>query len=96
MEVSEILRALKNYKAQSANRYGISRLGIFGSYAKGSPTQKSDVDIVIELQNPDLFKMVHIKEDLEEVLGVQVYIVRSRKKMNPYLKKRIEKEAVYV
>ena len=42
MEVSEILQILTNYKAQSANRYGISRLGIFGSYAKGSPTQKSD------------------------------------------------------
>ena len=96
MKVSEILQILRNYKVQSANRYGISRLGIFGSYARGNPTQKSDIDIVIELQSPDLFKMVHIKEDLEELLGVQVDIVRSRKKMNPYLKKRIEKEALYV
>ena len=96
MKVSEILEILRSYKAQSANRYGISRIGIFGSYVKGSPTQKSDIDIVIELQNPDLFKMVHIKEDLEELLGVQVDIVRNRKEMNPYLKKRIEKEALYV
>jgi len=96
MNVSEILQILKNYKVQSANKYGINRLGIFGSYARDNPTQKSDIDIVIELQNPDLFKMVHIKEELEELLGVQVDIVRSRKKMNPYLKKRIEKEALYV
>ena len=40
--------------------------------------------------------LVGIKQDLEEVFKRHVDIVRYRDKMNPFLRKRIEKEAVYV
>jgi len=96
MNNSEILKTLGTYKEQAAGRYGITRLGIFGSYAKGEETEKSDVDIVVDLESPDIFYMVHIKEELEEVLGLSVDIVRNRDKMNPFLKKNIEKDAIYV
>ena len=96
MNNSEILKTLGTYKEQAAGRYGITRLGIFGSYAKGEETEKSDVDIVVDLESPDIFYMVHIKEELEEVLGLSVDIVRNREKMNPFLKKHIEKDAIYV
>ena len=96
MNNKEILQILKTYKEKAASRYGISRLGLFGSYASGKATEKSDIDIVIELQAPDIFKMVHIREELEELLGRPVDIVRNRKKMNPYLKKHIDKEVIYV
>jgi hypothetical protein len=56
----------------------------------------SDIDIVIETLEPDLFKIIHIKEELEEIFHRSVDIVRKREKMNPYLKKRIEKDAIYV
>ena len=56
----------------------------------------SDVDIVLKTETPDLFNIVHIKEDLEEQLHLPVDIVRLREKMNPFLRKRIDKEAVYV
>ena len=96
MSSSEIQQLLKIYKEKTASRYGISRLGIFGSYAKGESTEKSDIDIIVELQTPDIFKMIHIKEELQELLGKRVDIIRNRDKMNPYLKKHIEKEAIYV
>ena len=96
MNNSEILKTLGTYKEHAAGRYGITRLGIFGSYAKGKETEKSDVDIIVDLESPDIFYMVHIKEELEEVLGLSVDIVRNRDKMNPFLKKNIEKDAIYV
>lgn len=96
MNSNEILQQLKAYKEKAAEQYGIVRLGIFGSYAKGLATQTSDVDVVIEMQQADMFKMIHIKEELEQILGRRVDIVRNRQNMNQYLKKHLEKEALYV
>jgi len=56
----------------------------------------SDIDIVVELNKPDLFYLVDIKQDLEEKFHRPVDIVRYRDRMNAFLKKRIDKEAVYV
>ena len=96
MERSEILEVLKKYKERKSGIYGINRIGIFGSCAKGTTKDKSDIDVVIEINHLDIFALVHIKEELEEIFKTKVDIVRNRQKMNPYLKKHIEKEAIYV
>jgi predicted nucleotidyltransferase len=93
---SEIFEILKKYKHENAKKYGIKTLGIFGSFSRDEAKDESDVDIVIETTTPDLFKLVHIKDELEKLLHKTVDIVRNREKMNPYLKSRIKKEAVYV
>ena len=54
------------------------------------------MDVVIEIEKPDIFLLVHIKEELEQLLNTKVDVVRNRPKMNPYLKKHIEHEAIYV
>ncbi len=96
MTRSEILRILKLYKKENSEKYGINNLGIFGSYSRDLTTDDSDIDIVIEIQEPDMYKLVHIKEELEKLFNKPVDIVRNREKMNPYLKKRIEMDAQYV
>lgn len=87
---------LKSFKIVHQRQYGIVALGIFGSFARGEESDASDVDIVLETETPDLFNIVHIKEDLEKQLRLPVDIVRLRDKMNPFLKKRIINEAIYV
>jgi uncharacterized protein len=96
MDKRKLLSALGDYKSQNAERYGIIRLGVFGSFARDEATVLSDVDIVLQTETPDPYTIVHIKEELEKQLNLPVDIVRFREKMNPYLKQRIEKEAVYV
>ena len=96
MTRSEILEILKLYKTENAEKYGINSLGIFGSFSRDNVKDESDVDIIIETTDPDLFMLVHIKDELEELLHKTVDIVRNREKMNPYLKKHIEKDAIYV
>jgi len=96
MTRSEILTRLEQYKKENSTKYGISSMGIFGSYANGLATDESDVDIVIETQCPDVYILVHIKEELEELFSKPVDIVRNRATMNPYLKKRIDRDAQYV
>ncbi len=95
MDRSAILSLLKQYKEKKASRYGISRIGIFGSRARGSSSHQSDVDVVVEMSDPDIFAMVHVKEELQELLRAKVDLVRNREDMNPYLKRHLEEEAMY-
>ena len=96
MTRSEILEILKNYKNENAKKYGINTIGLFGSFSKDKGGEKSDVDIIIEISEPDIFKLVHIKDDLEKLLHRKVDIVRKREKMNAYLKEHIKRDAIYV
>ena len=96
MEKDEIIHSLRNFIALNRDRYEIIRLGIFGSAARDDMNEESDIDVVVELGKPDLFYLVGIKQDLEEKLRRRVDIVRYRDTMNGFLKKRVDKEAVYV
>jgi len=91
-----ILRELRKHKALLKRKYGISRVGIFGSVARGTAKETSDVDIVIELKEADPFILLDIKEELGKLFGCKVDIVRLRKNMNKFLKERIDREAIYV
>lgn len=96
MKREEILTLLRNYKQEYANQYGILELGVFGSVARNEATEESDVDICISTLTPDAFMLVHVKEDLEKLVQRHVDIVRLRENMNPFLKSRLGKEALYV
>ncbi len=96
LDRDEVLDILRNRKPKFAAAYGVTEIGLFGSFARGETRPGSDVDVVVKMEKPDLFFMVHIKEELEEDLHCPVDIVRFREQMNPFLKTRIEKDAVYV
>ncbi|MBI4082221.1 MAG: nucleotidyltransferase domain-containing protein [Candidatus Lambdaproteobacteria bacterium] len=96
MTRDEAIRHLSRFKAANQARYTILRLGLFGSAARDALTDRSDLDIVVELAVPDPFHVIGIKQDLEEQLHCPVDVVRYRATMNPFLKDRIDREAVYV
>jgi predicted nucleotidyltransferase len=96
MERDEIIRTLRGFVEMNRDRYEIIRIGVFGSAARNSMNEQSDIDVVVELGKPDLFYLIGIKQDLEEQLNCSVDIVRYRDRMNQFLKNRIDKEAVYV
>lgn len=87
---------LAAFKERHGKHYSLSALGYFGSYAKGSSTPASDVDILFDTDAPNLFMTAMMKQDLEELLGCPVDVVQVRGLTNQRLKERIEKEAVYV
>lgn len=92
----EILLTLRKFKERNPRKYNIVKIGVFGSAARDDMKEESDVDVVVELAEPDLFMLIGIKQDLEEQLQRPVDIVRYRNNMNKFLKGRIDKEAVYV
>ena len=96
MEKNDVIRILKNYKREFANQYNILTIGIFGSVARDEAEDESDVDIVVRISEPDFFILAGIKDDLEDRLNKSVDIVSYKDSMNPFLKMRIDSEAVYV
>ncbi len=93
---NEIILALRKFKEMNPARYDILKIGVFGSAARDDMKEESDIDVVVELTEPDLFKLIGIKQDLEEQFQRPVDIIRYRNNMNKFLKGRIDKEAVYV
>lgn len=91
----EILEILREHKDSIADRFGITDIGIFGSVARGEAHASSDVDIVVKTKVPDLFLLVNLKEELEQLFAADVDLVRYWPRMNPYLKRRIDREVHY-
>ena len=92
---SEYLRLLKQFKDTKGATYGIQKIGLFGSVARGEHSENSDVDICVDLKTPSLFYMVHIKEELQQLFGNPVDIIRIRPEMDALLKRDIMKEGIY-
>ena len=96
MERNEIIRILRGFMDMNKDRYKIIRIGVFGSAARDGMNEQSDIDVVVELGKQDLFNIIGIKQDLEEQFSKPVDVISYREKMNQFLKKRIDKETIYV
>ncbi|MFA5329284.1 MAG: nucleotidyltransferase domain-containing protein [Prolixibacteraceae bacterium] len=92
----QYIELLSNFQKTRGYAYGIYKMGIFGSVARGEQKDGSDVDIYYEGESLSLFKMMALKEELENILENPVDIVRVRESMNQLLKKRIKKDGLYV
>jgi len=99
MDKDQIKQILKdNYKVLS-NEYGVSRIGIFGSVAKGTMTEESDLDIVVEFRRPIGFKFNNLVEYLENLFEKKVDVITTDGIKNIRIKevaRNIEKNVIYV
>ena len=92
---NEILDLLREFKRTSGEKYGIEKLALFGSAARGEQREGSDVDVCVEME-PSAYLLVRLKRFLESLLGCSVDVVRMHKHINPYLLKEIENDGIYV
>ena len=92
-QVIDFLRGQKDFFEEE---FKVKKIGIFGSHATGNVSEGSDIDIVVELEKPDLFYMIGIKQAVEEAFNNKVDIVRLRDRMNESLKNRIKQDVIYV
>ena len=77
-------------------RYQIKKAAIFGSYAREEPQDGSDIDLLVELpDDASLLDYIHIKHELEAVLGISVDLVEFQA-IKPGMKQRILAEQVKV
>jgi len=93
---AEILARLADFRRTRGQEFCLDSLGLFGSVARDEAGPQSDVDVVFRTARPNLLLTVQLKQALEQAMGRPVDVVRLRDAMNPRLKARIERDAVYV
>ena len=76
---NEYLTKIRQFKQQFAEKYGIISIGIFGSVARGEQHEESDLDVFVELKDPDPFIMFDIKEELERICNCKIDLLRCVK-----------------
>ena len=69
MTTNDVLARLKTFKESRQAEYSLRSLGIFGSFARGQAQEDSDVDVVFETSEPNLFRTSRMKQELEELLA---------------------------
>ena len=93
---NQILAILKEKKEYLQNKYPISELGIFGSYARGDFNEKSDIDILVDFNSRiDGFEYIRLAHELEDTFNQKVDIV-SRKVIKPQHLHYVENSLLHV
>ena len=88
---NEYLTKIRQFKQQFAEKYGIISIGIFGSVARGEQHEESDLDVFVELKDPDPY----IKEELERICNCKIDLLRLRKNLRSLISQRIARDGIY-
>lgn len=94
----QILDFLSKSKNLLNRQFRVSRIGLFGSYARNEQTDDSDIDLIVDFQENtnNLYDIkIELKQFFKDNLNVEVDICRE-KYIKPRYKNRIIKEAIYV
>lgn len=88
-----IQTALAGQLPDLRRKYGVRALALFGSQARGDARPDSDVDLLVEFENPTFDNFMNLKFDLEQRLRRPVDLV-TRAALRPRLRPYIEAEAI--
>ncbi len=94
----EILDFLSKNKYELLSKYHLSKIGLFGSFSRGEATKNSDVDIIFDFKENigDIYSLkIALKEYLSKTFNRSVDLARE-KYLNPYAKKQILQDTIYV
>ena len=96
--LDEIKKALVAQKDYLATEYGVTIIGVFGSYVRDEQRLDSDIDVLIELDRPpriSLIGLVEVEAYLSDLLGVKVDLAIKRN-LRRRIGERILREVVPV
>jgi uncharacterized protein len=93
MNKDEVLEMLEANR-ETIRRFGVRRLGIFGSYARGEQNETSDMDFLVEFDEKTFNNYMDLKFFLEKLFGRSVDLVIADA-VKPRLRKPIFEETVY-
>jgi len=94
LSAEAVLNQLRLHQADWRRRFHVVELGLFGSVARGEARPDSDLDVWVQLDPLTPYVLVHLKQELEELLQHPVDLVRLRDRMAPTLRQRIESEGL--
>jgi hypothetical protein len=96
MNRDEVIETLRAHREKLAERFGVTSLTLFGSYARGTATDSSDIDILVRFDSPATSKSYFgVQFYLEDLFGRPVDLVTD-KALRPRFRPYVEREAVDV
>lgn len=98
VEKKEILDFMRREKENLLRKYHLTKIGLFGSYARGEQKAGSDIDLIVEFES-DTENLYEIKEEIRRVFRDQFHSevdLCREKYIKPYYKERILKDAIYI
>jgi predicted nucleotidyltransferase len=95
-KLKNIEKLVKENKVVLTKQFKVKEIGIFGSIVRGEDKETSDVDILVEFEEPiGLFKFLELEEYLSDLIGRKVDLV-SKKALKPRIGKHILKEVAFL
>ena len=96
MTREQILDFLRQHKQEMNDRFGVTRIGLFGSYARGEAREDSDIDIAVELEGDRLFRKffaleLFLKSNLQKDIDLGI-----ESTLKAIVRERVAKEIQYV
>lgn len=92
--ITDIKKIIKDNEEFLKENFNVSQFLLFGSYAKGQPTQESDIDLLVDFSNIiDMFKMIELQEYLQNLFQKKVDL-GTRNGLKSFIKNTILNEAI--
>jgi predicted nucleotidyltransferase len=92
----KIMEVLKNNKEFLKKNFRVTRIGIFGSFARNEETENSDIDILVEFEKtPDMVTFFSVEEFLEKKLNKKIDMVRPQG-LKKHIKENVLSEVIYI
>ena len=92
MNKNEVIDKLRAIKPVLQKNFAVKTLGLFGSFADGTNTDESDVDIMVELGHPIGWNFFKLEKQLEKALSCKIDLVTQnalKEQIKPYVFKQM-------
>ncbi|MFZ1804217.1 MAG: nucleotidyltransferase family protein [Nitrospira sp.] len=94
MTTIDVLKIKRNDILRLASQHGAHHVRVFGSVARGEAGPASDVDLLVQMDSGrSLLDLIGLTQELESILQRKVDVLTDEG-LSPYLKERIQAEAV--
>ena len=95
MDYNDIIGALKAERQFLYTEFGVLSIGLFGSFVRGEQQENSDLDILVEIDNPNFDRLSGLLIYLEKRFGKRVELIRKNPKQKNLFIKKLENEVIY-
>lgn len=90
-----ILDFLRQHRQEMAERLGVGKIALFGSFAENRQTADSDIDLLVEMDEADYNKLSALHDFLEDSFRHRVDILRTSRNIKTPFRRRIERQAMF-
>lgn len=95
-EIEKIMSEIRKSMPILREEYKVKTIGVFGSHVRGEERKRSDVDVLVDFEEPpSLLEFVALERELSEIVGKKVDLV-MKTALKPRIGKHILREVVFI